>query len=135
MKYLKLYKIFESDNIEDQLDTIKDMFTDITDGYNIDSNIYYHQESTTYLSSTGPVSKKTDYIVIDIDIDKKIGSKDIIRNLLKDIFSFTDRVVSHFGVKVNYCLGGNEIINKGDHILKNWHNWEGEYFQIYFTQE
>lgn len=151
MKYLNSYKIFESpirsgnnvitrhvrgpiqlkkNQLDSHLDTIKDMFSDITDDWNIDYEIYYHE--------------KDQCILVDITIDRKIFNGQIsnTRKFVSDIFLFAERVSSYCGLKPGYSLAGDNIndftnipiLDKMSRGLGKIQN-QGEYFQIYFTEK
>ena len=112
----------ESD-INKYIEIINDIFTDISDVWNIE------YQRATFDSGENSIDSDYDSIYIQIEIDNKIDKVKFI----DDIFLFTEKVKSFTGLKEEYWVAGNKY-NAKSSVLREFSKKSnnGEYLSIAF---
>jgi hypothetical protein len=122
-------KFNENNQVEEHIDVIKDMFSDITDDFNISYDPIYHA-----MQLGGPNGSQRS-IFIDITINNKAMNSKFV----SEILSFAKRVSSYCNLNYGFCVAGDDFISTKDtnSLLKSLQSKRncGEYLQVYFTEK
>lgn len=128
LKRFKDFNKFESStmpesDINEYIEIISDIFTDISDVWNIE------YQGATFDSGENSIDSDYDNIYIQIEIDNKIDKVKFI----DDIFLFTEKVKSFTGLKEEYWVAGNKYNTKSS-VLREFSKKSnnGEYLSIAF---